>query len=162
MSEVQLRPVSYPELSSLRHEVAIADAPRFHTPEFLVISFFGTYRDGAKGEPDAKYILAMTAAAREAWWAYSIILDFRELEYRWGDNMAWITGICKKPGIRLNWPLAVVVGDRCRDALRSLLREEYHGLCVESIDEAFEVCRQKAEEHKQQLKEWREKSTTTT
>ena len=155
MAEVLLRPVSYAELTGLRHEVAVADGPRFQSPEFLVVRYFGSYRDGAEGEPDAKYILAATAAAREAWWSYSTILDFRELEYRWGDNMQWVTGIGWDKGIRLHWPLAVVVGDRCRDALRSLLRDEYQGLCVESLEEAFAVCRRKADEHKRQLRERR-------
>ena len=108
-----------------------------------------------EGEPDAKYILAAAAAAREAWWSYSTILDFRELEYLWGDNMQWVAGIGWDKGIRLHWPLAIVVGDRCRDALRSLLRDEYQELCVESLEEAFTVCRRKADEHKRQLRELR-------
>ncbi len=49
-----------------------------------------------------------------------------------------------------HWTLEDVVGDRCRDALRSLLRDEYQGLCVELLDEAFALCRRKAEEHKRQ------------
>jgi hypothetical protein len=156
MTEARLRPVTYAELSGLRHEVAVADGPPFQPPEFLVIRYFGSYRDGAEGEPDARYILAAAAAAQKAWWAYSTILDFRELEYRWGDNMEWVAGIGWDPGVRLHWPLAVVVGDRCRDALRSLLRDEYQGLCVESLEEAFALCGRKAEEHKQRLREMRE------
>jgi hypothetical protein len=151
MTEVRLRPVTYSELSSLRHEVAVADSPPFQAPEFLVIRYFGSYRDGAEGEPDARYILAAAAAAREAWWSHSTILDFRELQYRWGDNMRWVTRIGWDSGMRLHWPLAVVVGERCRDAMRSLLRDEYQGLCVESLEEAFALCRQKVRE--QQLEE---------
>ena len=98
MSEVRLRSVSYAELSGLRHEVAVVDGRPFETPEFLVIRYFGSYRDGAEGEPDAKYILAAAAAARQAWWSYSTILDFRELEYHWGDNMHWVTQIGWDPG----------------------------------------------------------------
>jgi hypothetical protein len=77
------------------------------------------------------------------------------LEYHWGDNMQWITGITWDGGLRLRWPLAVVVGDKCRKALRSLLREEYEGLCVETLEEAFTLCRQKAREHEQRLREKR-------
>jgi hypothetical protein len=51
-----------------------------------------------------------------------------------------------------------VVGDGCREALRSLLRDEYAGLCVESLDEAFALCRVKAEEHEQQLEQWRSRA----
>jgi hypothetical protein len=151
MTGVRLRPVTYAELSGLRHEVAVADGPRSLVPEFLVIRYFGSYRDGAEGEGDAKYILAAAAAAREAWWSRSTVLDFRDLEYRWGDNMAWVARIGWDSGSRLHWPLAVVVGDKCRDALRSLLREQYEGLCVESLEEAFSLCRRKAKEHERQL-----------
>jgi hypothetical protein len=162
MAEVRLRLVTYSELSAIRHEVAVADGPPHQTSEFLVIRFFGSYRDGAEGEQDARYIVAAAAAAREAWWCYSTILDFQELEYRWGDNMEWITRVGWDPGIRLHWPLAVVVGDKCRHALRSLLRDEYDGLCVESLQEAFALCRQKAREHEQQLREKRGQAGPTT
>ena len=69
--------------------------------------------------------------------------------------MEWVAGIGWDPGIRLHWPLAIVVGDRCRDALQSLLRDEYPALCVESLEDAIALCRGKAEEHKQQLRERR-------
>jgi hypothetical protein len=42
MGEVQLRPVTYEELSVLCHEVAVSEAPQFHSPEFLVIRYFGS------------------------------------------------------------------------------------------------------------------------
>ncbi|WP_232068435.1 hypothetical protein [Gemmata obscuriglobus] len=155
MGNVRLRTVTYSDLSALRHEVAVVDGPQFQPPEFLVVRYFGSYRDGSEGTPDAKYILAASAAAREAWWSRCTVLDFRELVYRWGDNMAWVTQIGRDGVTKLQWPLAIVVGDGCRDALRSLLRDEYAGLCVESLDEAFTLCRVKAEEHERQLKQWR-------
>lgn len=74
---------------------------------------------------------------------------------RWGDNMAWVTQIGWDRVTRLQWPLVIVVGNDCRDALRSLLRDKYAGMCVESLDEAFDLCRVKAQEHEQQLKQWR-------
>jgi hypothetical protein len=154
--------VSYAELSALRHEVAVVDGLRFQPPEFLVVRYFGSYRDGGEGEPDAKYILAAAAAAREAWWSRCTILDFRELEYRWGDNMAWIAQIGWDRVTQLRWPLAVVVGSKCRNALRSLLRAEYQGLCVESLEEAFTLCRQKATEHQQRLREFRRQAVPGT
>jgi len=114
MSEVRLRPVTYAELSAIRHEVAVSESPQHHSPKFLLIRYFGSYRDGAAGHPDALYILAAAAAAREAWWCYSTILDFHELEYRWGDNMTSVRRIGWDPGIRLYWPLAVATRRRAR------------------------------------------------
>src|SRR5215472_6550625 len=86
MDEVQLRPVTLADLSDFRHEIAIAKGPRSRTPDFLVIRYLGAYRYGSAGKGDALYIVATAAAARKAWWSPSTILDFRDLEYRWGDE----------------------------------------------------------------------------
>ena len=159
MDNVRLQPVTYAELSVLRHEVAVSKEPQHvQTPEFLVVRFSGVYRDGAAGKGDALYILASAAAARKAWWSPSTILDFRDLEYRWGDEMQWVTSITWDAGVRAEAPLAVVVGDKSRDALRSLLRDDYGDTCVETMDDAFAMCRRKAQEYKQRLKEIRDRA----
>jgi hypothetical protein len=157
MDEIRLHPVTYTELSSLRHEVAISEGPRFQTPEFLVVRYSGSYRYGAEGKGDALYIVSTATAARKAWWSPSTILDFRDLEYHWGDEMEWISSIVWDPGIRAYEPFAVVVGDNCRQSLRSLLREDYQNFCVETLEVAFAQCRRKAQEHKQLLKEIRDR-----
>jgi hypothetical protein len=155
MGEVKLRAVTFAELSGLRHEVAVADGPQFHTPDFLVIRYFGVYKHGSAGRGDALYIVATAAAARKAWWSPCTVIDFSELEYRWGDEMAWVTSVVWDRILRTHAALAVVVGDRCRDALRSLLREEYEQFCVESLEQAFESCRRQALVYDQRLKEFR-------
>src|SRR4051794_9203332 len=91
MDEVRLHPVTLTELSRLRHEVFVSDTRAI--PEILVIRYAGTYRDGGEGRGDALYIVATAEAARKAWSAESTVLDFRDLEYRWGDEMAWVAGI---------------------------------------------------------------------
>jgi hypothetical protein len=153
MGEVRLRPVTFSELSDLRHEVAVSEDPQFRRPEFLVIQYFGVYKHGSAGRGDALYIVATAEAARKAWWSPCTVLDFRELEYRWGDEMAWVTSIVSGRS-RVHAALAVVVGDRCRDALRSLLREEYEQLCVETLEQAYESCRQQALAYDQRLEEF--------
>jgi hypothetical protein len=155
MGVVRLRPVTFAELSDLRHEVAIADGPQFQTPEFLVVRYFGVYKQGAAGLGDALYIVATAAAARKAWWSPCTVIDFRELEYCWGDEMAWVTSIVWDRILRAHAALAVVVGDRCRDAMRSLLREEYERFCVENLEQAFESCRRQALVYDQRLEEFR-------
>ena len=69
--------------------------------------------------------------------------------------MAWVTSIVWDRVLRAHAPLAVVVGDRCRDALRSLLRDEYGQFCVETLDQAFGTCRKHALAYDQRLKEVR-------
>ena len=150
--------MTYADLSALRHEVAVADGPPFRSPEFLVIRFFGSYRDGSAGKDDALYIVAAATAARKAWWSRSTILDLRELEYQWGDEMGWITSVVWDPILRADEPLALVVGDACRNALRSLLREEYERFCVESLEQAFASCREQARVYEQRLKDFRDRA----
>src|SRR5438067_50640 len=155
MDEVSLRPITLAELSGLRHEIAVAERPSGRPPEFLVIRYSGEYRSGSAGRGDALYIVATAAAARKAWWSPSTVLDFRDLEYYWGDEMQWVTSIVWDPVIRTHQPLAVVVGNKCRDALRTLLREEYERFCVETPEQAFALCRQQAVLYDQRLKEFR-------
>ena len=143
MGEVRLRPVTFSELSDLRHEVAVSEDPQECSPEFLVIRYFGVCKHGSDGRGDALYIVATAAAARKAWWSPCTVLDFRKLDYRWGDEMSWVTSIVPNRS-RTHAALAVVVGDGCRDALRSLLREEYEQLCVETLEQAFDSCRLQA------------------
>jgi hypothetical protein len=158
MEEVRLRSVTYAELSAIRHEISISVGQQFQAPEFLVIKYFGRYRDGAAGKDDALCMVAAAAAAREAWWSPSLILDFRDLEYHWGDEMRWVISTTWNSGIRVHEPLAVVVGDKCRDPLRSLLREKYDIDCVETVDDAYAMCRRKVQDHKQVLKDIRDKA----
>src|SRR5881227_2973928 len=79
MNEIRLRPVTFAELSDLRHETLASEQQPFLTPEFLVIRYIGVYRPGSAGRGDALYIVATAKAAREAWYSNSTILDFREL-----------------------------------------------------------------------------------
>lgn len=157
MDELKFRTVSLSELSALSHEIAIVDGPSHEASEFLIVRYSGAYRSGGQGRPDALYIVATAAAARAAWWAPCTILDFRKLEYSWGDEMEWVTSITWDHIIRSNAPFAVVVGDRCRDALQSLLRERYECVCVETLERAIIACRQQKQLYDKRLKEFRRK-----
>ncbi|TMQ29297.1 MAG: hypothetical protein E6K70_25890 [Planctomycetota bacterium] len=158
MDEVSLRPITLAELSGLRHEIAVAERPSGRPPEFLVIRYSGEYRSGSAGRGDALYIVATAAAARKAWWSRSTVLDFQDLEYHWGDEMEWVTSIVWDPVTCFHEPLSVVVGERCRDALRSLLREGYARFCVETLEQAFALCRQQEQVYDQRLMEFRDRT----
>jgi hypothetical protein len=160
MDEVQLRPVTFAELSGLGHETFTSEQKPFLTPEFLVIRYVGVYRPGGEGRGDALYIVSTAKAAREAWYCNSTILDFRELEYVWGDEMEWVTSITWDCVIRYHAPLAIVVGAKCRGALKSLLRDQYATFCVETLEQAYAMGRQKAHDDKKYLKEWHPGSGT--
>ena len=120
MDEVQLRPVTFEALSALRHSIFVSESPGGISPEFLVIRYEGVYRHGGAGRGDALYIVAAAEAALKAWWAPCTILDLRDLQYEWGDNMEWITSIAWDRVMHRHSPLAIVVSDKCREALQSL------------------------------------------
>jgi hypothetical protein len=154
MEEIRLRPVTLEELSGLRHETFTSEERPFATPEFLVIRYSGTYRDGSAGRGDALYIVATAKAAREAWHSRSTVLDFRDLAYAWGDEMERVTSIGWNPVIRFHTPLGIVVGEKCRTALKLLLRDEYDRFCVDTLEQAYLLCRRKEQDYKQHLTAW--------
>lgn len=157
MNEVRLKPVNFEQLSPLRHSVFVSETDGHSSPDFLVIQYEGTYRDGASGKGDALYLVATAEAAHKAWWAPCTILDLRELQYSWGDEMEWITSIGWDRVMHVHSPLAIVVSDKCRGALKSLLEEEFDLYCVESMEMAYASCLQQRVEWRQAIKDWHEK-----
>lgn len=152
MDEVKLSAVSLETLSEIRHDTLISQSE-----EFLVLRYRGRYRQGGDGRGDALYIVATATAAREAWTCRSTILDVQELEYVWGDEMEWITSITYDRTLRYHAPLSIIVGVKCRDALKSLLRNEYELFCVETTEQAYSMCREKIQKHKEYLRNWNRK-----
>lgn len=154
MASIPLKRVTLADLSALRHEISISDDPSKRTPEFLVIEYHGIYQAGSAGHGDALYIVSTATAARKAWYSTATILDFRDLTYTWGDEMQWVTSITWDRVFRRHAPFAIVIGDKCRSALQSLLRDDYNAHCVESLDVAFATCRQRAEEYQTFVANW--------
>jgi hypothetical protein len=84
-----LEQLHFTELSDIKCEY-LAQKRWTSDPDVLVIRFFGRYRDGAHGEPDARFMCACIAAGIAAWQPYSIVLDLRQLLYEWGDEFAFV------------------------------------------------------------------------
>ncbi len=153
MDEIRLTPVTLAELSGIRHETFTSEVPPFEVPEFLVVQYFGVYRDGSAGRGDALYIVATATAARSAWYSRCTVLDFRELRYSWGDEMEWVTSIGWNVVIKCHEPLRIVVGAECQAGLQSLLQDEYDTFCAESVEQAFARCRDDRQEFEHRLRE---------
>jgi hypothetical protein len=155
VDDVRLRPVTFAELSGLRHETFTSGERAFVIPEFLVIRYFGAYRDGSAGHGDALYIVAIAEAARKAWDSRCTVLDFRDLHYAWGDEMEWVKSIGWDRVLQCHEPLVIVVGEKCRTAFKSLLRDEYEKFCADTIEQALAQGRRLETEYQQRLKEHR-------
>ena len=152
---MELVPVSFEALSDIKYTVALAPHERFCTPEFVVVTFTGAYRDGAAGKPDALFITAIMDAVQKAWFTTSLIVDFTDLEYQWGDEMDWIHDVGRFMPSPCSKPLAIIVSDKCRDALQSLSPDEYNQHCVESFDDAVSLIRSRKPEFDSCMDEWR-------
>lgn len=152
---MQLDPVTLDLLSALRHEVRLPNHGKFQIPAFKVIAYIGDYRTGAQGRDDALYITATAAAAHKAWYTESIVIDFSRLRYEWGDEMQWVLSIGQVAPMSCQYPLAIIVGTGCEQALKSLIPAEYEGHCVASLEDAITLLEGKRKTYKQCLATWR-------
>ena len=158
----QLNPVSLEQLSALEHEVRLPSYPKFHVPEFKVIAYAGTYRSGSQGKDDALYITATAAAAHKAWYTESIVIDFSCLRYDWGDEMQWVLNIGQQAPATCHYPLAIIVGPDCEQALRTLIPGEYDDHCATSLEDAITLLVGKRSAYRQCLAAWRTKPVVRT
>jgi hypothetical protein len=122
----------------------------------VILSAAGTYRPGSAGSPDADALRGAVAAAIAAVDPSAVVLDLRALTYTWGDGMLRVLEAVDHPG---DTPIALrlVVSDRCRDALASLLQSD-RLLCDDpdqAVDDAAAEAGERAaweEAHEDQLK----------
>jgi hypothetical protein len=152
---MKLSTVKLEELSSLTHEVKLPETEKFHTPAFKVISYHGEYGYGAGGKNDALYICATATAAHKAWYTEGIIIDFSDLKYEWGDEMEWVFGIAQGGSTKCTFPVVVLVGDRSKQAIQTLIPGEYAELCAETFADAVALIERKRNEYKRCLAAWR-------
>lgn len=108
------------EISDVRCE---ASETRVGGSHVLVLAFFGSYRDGSQGSPDATRMAAETLAALAAWRPDALVFDLRGLRYRWGDGMMAVFA-AEVPDATDPVVSAVVVGPDSRAGLASLCSPE--------------------------------------
>ncbi len=122
-----------------------------------MISYAGTYRPGSQGKDDALYIVATASAAHKAWYTESIVIDFSRLSYKWGDEMQWVLNIGQQAPATCIFPLAIIVGPNCEQALKTLIPGEYADHCVTSLEDALILLVGKRSAYKHCLASWRAK-----
>lgn len=120
--KARLVPLRYEDLSSLGYR--LFDLPRPDGVHVLVIEYLGEFGTGAKPRGDARFIVATALAALEAWSRQGLILDFSELAYAWGDDMAAVFELAWDRATRRPRPFAVVTGPCSRDGLERLQEGE--------------------------------------
>jgi hypothetical protein len=79
-----------------------------------LIAFSGLYRLGSMGTPDAKLIQWRISEFYDAGYALrGLVVDFRDLDYRWGDDLAIPYPVHPQP-----FPIRVVVPPESKDQER--------------------------------------------
>lgn len=76
------RPIDFRCGSTIQGEASVSD-----DRNVLLLSFRGCYRKGSEGNGDGMFMCAMTAAYCEMVEPASLVLDFTNLEYEWGNTI---------------------------------------------------------------------------
>ena len=121
---MQIEPIDL--RSGVNVEVSFFRATSTSSTRFdaLIVTVSGETGIGCKSNEYASYIEFMTRAALGLIFPESLVFDFRDFEYEWGDLMA--STLCAGDDLFVNdiLPVAVVVSDLCRKGLISLIRDE--------------------------------------
>jgi hypothetical protein len=116
---MNLTPLRLADLSSI--QVAPSLARVDGGPPVLVLAFRGAYRRGSEGNPDAQFLVGVTAQLLATWpGAAALVFDLCELTYTWGDGLLRVFDVELEPDLT-PLPRAAVVSERSGPALRSLL-----------------------------------------
>ena len=87
----------------------------------LVIKYSGKYGIGSAGNKDAQFMFAKGEYGLNLFEPSGAILDFRELEYEWGDMLDLVLNVGSNQYIDSEFPIALIVGDKCEEAISTLI-----------------------------------------
>ncbi len=109
------------ELSEIKYEVHIGKSSEVNYLEIMVLKFMGVYGFGSTGNSDAIFMRAIGEAVLEAWEPGGLIIDLSELSYEWGDQLEYVFGMGSYKYRDMPFPIALIVGDKSEEAIRTLL-----------------------------------------
>ncbi|MBY8825120.1 hypothetical protein [Sphingomonas colocasiae] len=133
--DIELTPFSLSELSDIKVSYQLANGAH---ASILIVAYDGIYRPGSAGNTDAKFMYAAALAGAAGADAINLILDFRKLDYVWGDMLELVYDAAHQTGSDRSH-FAVVVGDGCREAVRTLELGENSTEPLSSIPWAHET-----------------------
>ncbi len=113
--------LKYQELDSKNITVKygfVSSVSKLDENDILVIRFEGSYPDGCSGNADAQFMYAMGMAGVYNFSPSVVILDLRNFEYHWGDQLEFVFGI--KVSDNDKDPI-IVLGSNCITAIGTLL-----------------------------------------
>lgn len=151
----ELKEQAYERPSGIDCKFYMPDQSRTDSTDILVVSFSGVYPDGSLGNKHGFYIALQTMFGVHAFDPDCIILDFRNLEYRWGNTLLKVfqdISDVKDSGKNEEepfFPVLAVTSQKCEAAFLSLVTPSGHpkpDWCFNNIDQAIEIGVRKAKE----------------
>lgn len=109
------------DLSKIQYEVHIGSSNEVNYLKIMILKFIGEYGFGSAGNSDAIYMRAVGEAVLEAWNPGGLIIDLSELSYEWGDRLEDVFYIGSYKYRDNPFPIALIVGDKSEEAVRTLL-----------------------------------------
>lgn len=109
---------------AISYEIFCTQMPSATHLDVLIMKFSGVYGIGSKGNGDAQFMTAMTKAAISYTAPFGLIFDFTDLSYQWGDRMSDVILAGEHHWADAEMPFAIVVSDKCVEAMTSLLKVE--------------------------------------
>ncbi len=121
MTPINLERQNLKNWSDIQISFQLGQFRTFFRRQILVVAYSGEYGVGCEGNADARYMSAMGKMGIELYTPDAVIIDFQDLEYVWGDMLAMVFGLGGLKNYPHNIPRAMVVGEKCKKAIETLL-----------------------------------------
>jgi len=121
---MKFAPLDISTFSEINATFASAEDAESHST--ILLAAFDGHASNSHGQRSFRHIEALMAGNMVAIEPDAVILDFTNLKYEWGDEMAGLLFYCSNHPIEtgLKIPVAVVTSKLNRDGLTSLVRDE--------------------------------------
>lgn len=144
MPRFKLKEIHYRKPEGIDASYAVLDQARSSEASVLVVSFRGEYPDGSRGHQHGAYIAYTVMCGLHAFSPDALVLDFRELNYRWGNSLLRVFQDVSQfqdadlPADGYGFPIVVVASAKS-SGLQSLLRGPASGeqTLFDDIDDAI-------------------------
>lgn len=111
----------YPEkMSKIKVSFSVGNSRINNAFDIIVIRFSGEY----DSDSDAHYMYAKGQFALMAYQPMGIILDFRDLEYHWGDKMDLVFDIGMGKHEDDDFSTALLISEKCKKAIGTLVHDD--------------------------------------
>lgn len=127
VTKIRLKKTDPHQPAGIDSKFYLTEDPGPENVDVLVVSFSGEYPDGSLGNQHADYMKAITVYGLVSFDPDAIVLDFRDLSYRWGNSIFGvfqaISQMCdqEREPDEPCFPVAIAASEKCMAGLSSLL-----------------------------------------